>query len=42
MTDLILILGLLGTFGFGYFLMDRYDRFLEKIRRSIADEGDFR
>ena len=35
MAELLLIVSLLGIFAFGFFLMSRLDRFLEKNRKAL-------
>lgn len=35
MAELLLIISLLGVFAFGFYLMSRLDRFLEKNRKAL-------
>lgn len=40
MTDILLILSVLGVFAFGYFLMTRLDKFLDENRVAIQKENE--
>ncbi len=42
MAELLLIVSLLGIFAFGFYLMSRLDRFLEKNRKALLKENKFR
>lgn len=42
MAELLLIISLLGVFAFGFYLMSRLDRFLEKNRKALLKENKFR
>lgn len=40
LRDIILILSVLGVFAFGYFVMRKLDKFLEKNRKAIEKENE--
>ena len=40
MTELLLIVSLLGIFAFGFYLMSRLDRFLEENRKALLKENE--
>ncbi len=40
--DIVLIVSVLGVFVFGYFLMARLDKFLDKSRKAIEKENEKR
>lgn len=40
MTELFLIVSLLGIFAFGFYLMSRLDRFLEENRKALLKENE--
>jgi len=42
LAELLLIVSLLGIFAFGFYLMSRLDRFLEKNRKALLKENKFR
>ena len=39
MAELLLIVSLLGIFAFGFYLMSRLDRFLEKTGKALLKEN---
>ena len=40
MTELLLIVSLLGIFAFGFYVMCRLDRFLEENRKALLKENE--
>lgn len=40
MRNILLILSVLGVFGFGYFLMAQLDKFLDENRKAIGKENE--
>ena len=40
MTELLLIVSLLGIFAFGFYIMCRLDRFLEENRKALLKENE--